>query len=231
MKTLLLLSMAALFGVQQPSPADATAMAFHGVAFDFDPRADAHTPSYTLSFNANGTGKYIEYPMDIPDGPAARPVFLTVSAATLQRLMAAHDAVMHSAPTGDCGTRHRNIASTGKKKLTFYDGDQSVSCDFDFSDDARVEDCAAAFQAMAETLRFSDRLDHEHRFDRLGLDAEMDSLVSENAAGRAIELQNIARTLQSIVDDDRVIERVRRKAARLLQDAAGTPAPKAANSR
>jgi uncharacterized protein (UPF0147 family) len=59
----------------------------------------------------------------------------------------------------------------------------------------------------------------------------MDALVSENAAGRAIEIQNIARTLQSIIDDDRVMERVRRKAARLLQDAAGTPPPKAANSR
>jgi hypothetical protein len=223
--------MAAVCGAQQPPPVDAPSTTFHGVAFDFDPRVDAHQPSYIVSINANGTGKYIEYPVDVPNGPAALPVFLTVSAATLQRLMAPHDVVVRDAANGDCGTRHKNIASTGKKKLTFYDGDQTVSCAFDYSDDASLEDCSAAFQAMAETLQFSDRLDHAHRFDRLGLDAEMDALVSENAAGRAIELQNIARTLQSIVDDDRVIERVRRKAARLLQDAAGTPPPKAANSR
>jgi hypothetical protein len=53
----------------------------------------------------------------------------------------------------------------------------------------------------------------------------MDSLISENKDGRAIELQNIAPVLQSIVDDDRVMERVRRKAARLLQDAAPAPNP------
>lgn len=231
MKTLLLLYVAALCGVQQPSTPAAPSTPFRGVAFDFDPRVDAHSPSYILSINANGTGRYIEYPMDIPNGPAARPVFLTVSAATLQRLMGPHDVVVHDEATGGCGTRRKGIASTGKKKLTFFDGDQSFSCVFDYSDDAKVEDSADAFRAMAETLQFSDRLDHAHRFDRLGLDAEMDALVSENASGRAIEVQNIARTLQSIIDDDRVMERVRRKAARLLQEAAGTPAPTAANSR
>jgi hypothetical protein len=211
---------------------------YRDVAFRFEPRKDAHKPSYILSVystvtpaDANGAGQYVEYPVETPDGPPARPIFLTVSAATMQRLLSAQDVVLHDATMGGCGTRHKNIASTGKKTLVFSVGDQSVSCTFDYSDDAKVQDSAAAFQAMAETLQFSDSLDHAHRFDRLGLDAEMDALVSENAAGRALELQNIARTLQSILDDDRVMERVRRKAARLLQDAAGTPAPKAANSR
>ena len=231
MRVFLLLCLTTFSCAQQPPPADAPAQPFHGVAFDFDPRVDAHRPSYILSINADGTGKYIEFPADIPNGPAARPVFLTVSPATLQRLMAPHDVVTHDAATGDCGTRHKGIASTGRKTLTFYDGDRSVSCVFDYSDDAKVEDSSAAFQAIAETLQFSDRLDHAHRFDRLGLDAQIDALVSENAGGRAIELQNIGRTLQSIVDDDRVMERVRRKAARLLQYAAGTPPPTAANSR
>jgi len=231
MRALLLLCLASFCGMQQAPPTDAPSPPFRSVAFDYDPRVEAHKPSYMLSVNANGTGLYIEFPTDVPDGPGARPVFLTVSAATMQRLMAPHDVVVHDTATGDCGTRHKGIASTGKKKLTFFDGDQSVSCVFDYSDDAKVEDCSAAFQAMAETLQFSDSLDHAHRFDRLGLDAEMDDLVSEHAAGRAIELQNIARSLQAIVDDDRVMDRVRRKAARLLQEAAGTPAPTAASSR
>jgi hypothetical protein len=225
-------------GVQQPTPADTPPSRYKDVIFRFEPRLDAHKPFYILSVytsvtpaDAIGAGQYVEYPVDVPDGPPARPVFLTVSVATMQRLLAAHDVVLRDAATGGCGTRHKNIASTGKKTLIFSDGDQKFSCEFDYSDDAKVEDGAAAFQAMAETLQFSDRLDHAHRFDRLGLDAEMDALVSENAAGRAIEIQNIARTLQSIIDDDRVMERVRRKAARLLQDAAGTPPPKAANSR
>jgi hypothetical protein len=80
-------------------------------------------------------------------------------------------------------------------------------------------DTAAAFQAIAETMQIGATLQHLHRFDRLGLDAEMDTLAAEAKEGNAIEMQNIAPTLQSIVDDERVIERVRRKAARLLQPA------------
>jgi hypothetical protein len=86
-------------------------------------------------------------------------------------------------------------------------------------------DATAAFEAIAETMQYGARLQHEHRFDRLSLDAEIDSLVAEAKEGRAIELQNIAPVLQSIVDDDRVIDRVRRKTARLLQDAAPSPNP------
>jgi hypothetical protein len=238
MKTLLLLSLVAFLGAQQPAPDAVPTGRYEAIAFEFQPRADAHRPFYILSVyttvtpaNSTGAGQYVEYPVDIPEGPPNQPVFLTVSAATMQRMLAAHDGVAHSAAIGGCATRRKGIASTGKKTLIFGDGDQKFSCEFDYSDDARVQDSSDAFQAMAETLQFSDRLDHAHRFDRLGLDAEMDALVSENSAGRAIELQNIARTLQSIVDDDRVIERVRRKAVRLLQDAAGTPVPKAANSR
>jgi hypothetical protein len=74
-------------------------------------------------------------------------------------------------------------------------------------------------------MQYGDRLQREHRYDRLGLDAEIDSLTSEAQADRAIELQNIAPVLQSILEDDRVMERVRRKAGRLLQLAGVAPAP------
>ena len=147
---------------------------------------------------------------------------ITVTRATAERLRSAYKTVA----TGKCETKLKHLAQTGTKRLAYtMDGsDVWSSCTFNYSDDAALSDATAAFQAIAETMQCGTRLQHEHRFDRLSLDAEIDSLVAEAKEGRAIELQNIASALQSIVDDDRVMERVRRKAARLLQDAGVVPA-------
>jgi len=140
-----------------------------------------------------------------------------VSAATLERLRAGYTAVAG----GSCETRLKGIAKTGAKHIAYMlsGSDAWSSCTFNYSDDKALMDTAAAFQAIAETIQTGATLQHLHRFDRLGLDAEMDALAVEAKEGHAIEMQNIAPTLQSIVDDERVIERVRRKAARLLQPA------------
>jgi hypothetical protein len=93
------------------------------------------------------------------------------------------------------------------------------ACTFNYSDDKALMDAVAGFQAIAATMQTGARLQHAHRYDRLALDADMDSLGEAVKNGTAIELENIAPVLQSIVDDERVIDRARRKAARLLQDA------------
>jgi hypothetical protein len=79
-----------------------------------------------------------------------------------------------------------------------------------------------AFLALHETLAFGERLQHEHRFDRLSLDAEMTSLEAEVKEGHALEVGNIAATLRSIAEDDKVIDRVRRKAARMVESSEET---------
>jgi uncharacterized protein (UPF0147 family) len=56
----------------------------------------------------------------------------------------------------------------------------------------------------------------------LGLDAEMNFLSQEVAAGRALELATIATTLESIANDTAVMQRVRLAAAKMLQEVTGT---------
>ncbi|HLI77245.1 MAG TPA: hypothetical protein VKV02_09895, partial [Acidobacteriaceae bacterium] len=90
---------------------------------------------------------------------------------------------------------------------------------YNYSDDDRVNDATTAFEAVAETLQYGDRLAAKLRFDRLGLDTEVDGLQAAVTEGRALEVGNIAPILQTISDDERVMDRVRRKAARLLQGA------------
>jgi hypothetical protein len=64
------------------------------------------------------------------------------------------------------------------------------------------------------------RLEFLHKYDRLGLDAEMISLTEEAEAGRALELGTIAPTLAAIADDTAVIQRVRLRAQKMLEQIA-----------
>jgi hypothetical protein len=195
-----------------------------GVSFDFTPRPDAHQRPYIISVSVDGFTRYFEFPADHPDGPAAYPVIFTMSPSTVQRLLYAYSAVAADVAQGKCESRVKGIASTGKKLLTYYRDGHSFGCTFNYSDDPSLNGVARAFMAIVETLQSGERLEHDLRFDRLGLDAEIDALVAENTDGRAIEITSIAKTLQAIIDDDRVMERVKLKAARLLQQPA-TPAP------
>ena len=191
----------------------------NGISFQLEPRSDSNLPTYIVSLGDQGVGRYIEFAAG--NGPAERPGEpITVGAATLHTLLKAR-----AVSPDRCQSHRKGIASIGRMTLTVYAEGQTVQCVFEYSDDESLTAAVAAFEAIAETLQCGSRLQHELRFDRLGLDAEIDSLIAENKNARAIELQNIAPVLQSIVDDDRVMERVRRKAARLLQDAAPKPAP------
>jgi len=216
MKTLLAISLAAAFAAMGGAGA-----ARSGISFQLDPRADAHAPSYMISLDEHGAGRYIEFaPADGPADRPGRPV--TVGEATLRTLSNARAAVVPD----HCQSHRKNIASVGKMTLSVYDNDAATQCVFQYTEEPALNAAVAAFEAIAETMQSGARLDHLHRYDRLGLDAEIDSLTTEAKDGRAIELQNIAPELQSIFDDERVMERVRRKAGRLLQDA-GVPATSA----
>jgi hypothetical protein len=181
----------------------------------------AEVPHWSIEIAEDGTGRYDR----VADGakPSAETKqSLNITLATQERLRAGTKAVA----AGDCETKTKHLAQTGAKHIayTVSGSDAWSSCTFNYSDDKGLMQAVAAFQAIAETMNAGITLQHTHRYDRLGLDAQLDSLTEEAKDGRAIEFQNIAPILQSIIDDERVIDRARRKAARLLQDAlpAGT---------
>lgn len=190
------------------------------VRFHFE-RPGVEVPVYTVALNADGTGTYSEETgsMKAPESAAegetaARSSTIHVSTAVLDKLLKAKGSVGEKG----CETRLKHIANTGRKTVTYSDKGTPLTCTFNFSDAPALNEVAATFIALAETLQAGERLAAKHRFDRLGLDPEMQSLVEEVRAGRAIEVGNIGPVLRSIADDDRVIDRVRRSAARLLQD-------------
>jgi hypothetical protein len=182
-----------------------------GIKFEFE-RVGMETPHWRMNLDVGGVGSYEELPV----GDAAGvKLAVHVGRKTMQRLQDG----MAVAKTGSCDAKLKNVANMGKKTLTYLSatGEVAAQCVFNVSEDAGVQGAAAALLSVQETLRAGQRLAFKHRFDRLGLDAEMDVLVSEVKAGQAIELRNIAAALTSIADDSAVLQRVREKALLLLK--------------
>ena len=123
-----------------------------------------------------------------------------------------------------CASRARGIADTGTKVLTWRNpGRQSLTCTFNYSESRPVAELMKIFQAMAFTLDLARKMEGEQKFDRLGLDGEMTTLVAAVKDGRAMGLSNIRGTLQALADDPAVLERVRVQAAKLIEQGMVTP--------
>jgi hypothetical protein len=119
----------------------------------------------------------------------------------------------------ECASKLKNIADTGKKTLSYTGADGHGSCVYNFSENKSVTTLTETFQAIAYTMDEGRRLEFLHRYDRLGLDAEMITLSEEVDAGRALELGAISETLTALAEDMAVLQRVRLRAAKMLDQA------------
>lgn len=210
--------------------AGATALA-HGqntpatLAFSLD-RTGPPTVQYSVAVTEDGTGRYTPRVSAAPMAAAGEAREIRLAPALVRKLFAAVPTV----EGGRCETHIKNLAKTGTKVLHYTGAGRDAQCTFNYSDDDRVNDATSAFQALAETMQYGDRLRAKLRFDRLGLDSELEGLQSAVSEQRALEVGNIAPVLRSILEDERVMERVRRKAQQLLQGAAPAQAEAAGTS-
>ena len=185
------------------------------MTFTFD-WAEQSLPHYEITVAADGTGSYRS---SAAGSPAPRP--LVLSRAAMEHINPVRAVLRSGKP---CETGQKRIAQTGTKTLSLEQGGKALTCVYNYSEDKHVQEATATFQAIAATMEEAPRLEHLHRFDRLGLDAELAVFVQSVRDGRAIELGNIAVTLRSLAADNDLMERVRLRAADLLQHAVSTPA-------
>jgi hypothetical protein len=200
-----------------PSPAGPS-IAF---IFAFD-HEGVPVPNYTLQIAQDGSGQYRgteATPSTL--NPASPPVpqpfdrSFTLSAATRTRIFnLARDLKYFNI---DCASKARNIADTGKKTLSYTGADAAISsCTYNYTENKNVQALTDIFQGIAETMNEGRKLDYLHRYDRLGLDAEIIYLAQEVTEGRALEVGTITASLRSIAADAEVIQRVRARANSLL---------------
>jgi hypothetical protein len=143
---------------------------------------------------------------------------INVTSATVSKIFKAARSVNRF--NIECASKLKNIADTGKKTLTYTGADGSGSCLYNYSENKSVDMLTNTFLAIAYTIDEGRRLAFLHRYDRLGLDAEMITFGQELDAGRALELGTITPTLAAIANDNALIQRVRLKAQKMLEQIA-----------
>lgn len=224
--SVLLVSSALAAPAQTAAPTtDASSPKQTEVSFHLD-RPGLTVPSFTLQIREDGTGSYeadqgeIAATANSMRGQAAqhidRPIKLT--SGTVAKIFKATKAADYFKI--ECASKLKNIADTGKKTLTYTGAGGSGSCTYNYSENKSVETLTDTFLAIAYTIDEGRRLEFLHRYDRLGLDAEMISFSQELEAGRALEVGTISSALAAIVDDMAVIQRVRLRAQKLLEQVA-----------
>ncbi|HEY0263889.1 MAG TPA: hypothetical protein VGC07_05145 [Granulicella sp.] len=186
------------------------------VSFRFDrPIKGVVVPHYTIELHADGTG---QYHAELASGQAVDRE-LTVTSTTMNTLL--EDLRQLRSSGGDCNLKAKNIADTGTKVIMLTDPEGNFGCTWNSPASKIVEQLNYLLFGLETTLEAGRSLEFKHRFDHLGLDAEMQNLSDAVKDGRAIELGNIASTLSSIARDTELIQRVRTRASSLLAAAQG----------
>ena len=218
------MSSSSVMAGQPATPTDPPAVLQAEVSFQFE-RIGLPVPRFTVQVREDGTGRY---QADEAAGSssqlssAVRYVgekhidrSITLSSATVAKIFKAARGLDRFNVA--CASKAKNIADTGKKTLSYVGADGRGSCTYNYSEIKSVTTLTDTFLAIAFTMDEGRKLDFLHRYDRLGLDAEMTTLMHEMDEGRALELGTIAPSLYAIAGDTALIQRVRLRAAKLLE--------------
>jgi len=173
---------------------------------------------YSLEIYENGAGRYTATYTAANGDSAALPV---------DRAIRVHDPLLshlfetaraHHFFAEECQAPHSHVAFTGKKTLAYTGPDGAGICIFNYARDNAINQAANNLMSVAYTLAVGAQLQREHRYDRLSLDAELGALQDMVRDGQALEVENIAPELESIANDDDVMNRARERARALLAE-------------
>lgn len=120
---------------------------------------------------------------------------------------------------GQIDSNKRKLASTGVKTLTYKDAQHSGIGTYNYSQIQAVQQITMLFQNLSTTLEFGRRLEYYHHYQKLALDEElkrMEEMAKENSL---VELQAVVPILQRIMVDTSVINPVRARAQRMVEQA------------
>ncbi len=187
------------------------------VTFTFDNPAlqPAH---YTLVIHQDGTGRYQSTPgsaaVEGPLQPEPQDRAITVPDPLRTQLFAL--ARKNRLFAAKCDSGQKNIAFTGNKTLAYAGPDGSGSCTFNYAKNGQIGQLADNLIAVATTLEEGRRLQLLLDHDKLGLNAEVETLAGEQASGRAQALGNIVPVLRAIAADPDVLNHTRARVETLL---------------
>jgi hypothetical protein len=112
---------------------------------------------------------------------------------------------------------HAKVAQTGKKTLTFKEGQKESRTTLNYSDNQEMNALVSIFQKISTTFELAQKLDFDIRFDKLGLDRDLKGLERLESEHQLAELQVISPMLERIANDNGIMNIARQRARRLLE--------------
>ncbi|MBS1813970.1 MAG: hypothetical protein JSS87_03745 [Acidobacteria bacterium] len=173
-------------------------------------REGVRVPHWEMRLDDDGSGMFESRPAGA--APVSREVRLSQKSwEHMRRLLEVSN---HLVP---CESRARNLARIGVKTVEWTTPEGSVArCSFNYTDNKALSQLAEIWSGMAATLEEGRRIAQLHKHDRLGLDKELSEYEHAVAQGFAVEPKLIEPELRALVEDEWVMERVRKRAQRLL---------------
>lgn len=173
--------------------------------------------TYSLEIYEDGTGSYTASEGgDSATQPVKRAI--RIHEPLLSHLF--EGARAHHFFAMNCQAPHGRVAFTGKKTFAYTGPDGRGICIFNYSHEQPINQLAADLTSVAYTLQEGAQLASEHLHDRLALDSDLESLQDAAQNHQALELGNIAPELESIANDESVMNRARARARALLVEPA-----------
>ena len=189
----------------------------------FDLFWEVATPQeFMVRTQADGPSTYLSRnPMKpIPPGEAKDPDYtlnFTMSAKDARKIFNLAQQVRYFNGNFDF-TAHR-IANTGKKTLTYADETRHFQTVYNHSENKAIQELTSLFQGISSTVEFGRKLQFKHKYDKLGLEADLKAMEDAQANHNLAELQIIAPILKDIAEDASVLNIARARARRLLAKA------------
>jgi hypothetical protein len=117
---------------------------------------------------------------------------------------------------GDFDFKAHRMADTGKKTLTYADETRHFQTIYNYSENKAIQELTNIFLGISNTIEHGRKLEFLHKYDKLGLEAELKAMEDAASSQNLAEIQVIAPTLKSIADDSAVLNIARQRAKRLL---------------
>jgi hypothetical protein len=208
-----------------PATSQSLPAASVGFTLDFPGSIPEH---YQLILYSDGKATYESKGKLTPEAETADSFHLDFQVSPETRLKVFDLAAKAKYFEGKIDSGKKNLASTGKKTLSFTDAQRNTEAHYNYSPVPAVQELTALFQGTSTTLEFGHRLTYYHQYQKLALDEELKRMEEENRMGNMAELQAIAPILKDIINDTSVINVTRARAQKLLAQA-GHPAGKPAS--
>jgi hypothetical protein len=127
---------------------------------------------------------------------------------------------------GEFEFKKHKVAYSGDQWLGYFAPGVRHRTHFTFSENPSIQQLSALFRGISATLEWESKLQHQRRYDRLGLNESLSQMEEQAKSGWLKDLDAIAPLLREIADDPQVMNIARQRAQRLLLLAQAGPSAK-----